>query len=71
MTAGMAGVACAVFPLPLTMALLLGLMGGQPDLLPVIVIGAVIGFLVSKALTPLLPKRKAKSGGASDESQTT
>lgn len=70
-TAGMAGVACAVFPLPLTMALLLGLMGGQPDLLPVIVIGAVIGFLVSKALTPLLPKRKAKSGGDSKVSQTT
>src|SRR6266480_893548 len=58
-TAGMAGVACAGFPIPLTIALLLGLMGGQPDLLPVIVIGAVIGFLVSKALTPLLPKRRA------------
>jgi H+/Cl- antiporter ClcA len=70
-TAGMAGVACAVFPLPLTMALLLGLMGGQPDLLPVIVIGAVIGFLLSKALTPLLPKRSAQSAGGSDESQTT
>jgi H+/Cl- antiporter ClcA len=69
-TAGMAGVACAVFPLPVTVALLLGLMGGQPDLLPVIVIGAVIGFLVSKALTPLLPKRSAQSG-RSDESQTT
>jgi H+/Cl- antiporter ClcA len=69
-TAGMAGVACAVFPLPLTMALLLGLMGGQSDLLPAIVIGAVIGFLLSKALTPLLPKRSAQSGG-SNESQTT
>lgn len=69
-TAGMAGVACAVFPLPLTVALLLGLLGGQPDLLPVIVIGAVIGFLVSKALPHLLPKRSAQSGG-SDESQTT
>jgi H+/Cl- antiporter ClcA len=56
-TAGMAGVACAVFPLPLTIALLLGLLGGQTDLLPVIVIGAVTGFIVSKALTPLLPKR--------------
>jgi hypothetical protein len=44
---------------------------GQPDLMPVIVIGAVIGFLVSKALTPLLPKRKAKSGGGSKEPQTT
>ncbi len=60
-TAGMAGVACAVFPLPLTMIFLLGVMGGQTDLLPGIAIGAVIGLLVSKALTPLLPKRKAKS----------
>jgi H+/Cl- antiporter ClcA len=59
-TAGMAGVASAVFPMPLTMILLLGLMGGQTDLLPIIVIGAVIGFLVSKALTPLLPKRGAQ-----------
>ena len=56
-TAGMAGVACAAFPLPLTITLLLGLMGGQIDLLPVIAIGAVTGFIVSKALTPLLPKR--------------
>lgn len=56
-TAAMAGVACAAFPLPLTITLLLGLLGGQPDLLPVIAIGAVIGFIVSKALTPLLPKR--------------
>jgi H+/Cl- antiporter ClcA len=70
-TVGMAGVASAVFPIPLTMTLFLGLLGGQPDLLPVIAIGAVIGFLVSKALTPLLPKRKAKSGGGSKESQTT
>ena len=69
-TAGMAGVACAIFPLPLTMILLLGLLGGQPDLMPVIVIGAVIGFLISKALTPLLPKRKARSEGGSKESQT-
>jgi len=69
-TAGMAGVACAVFPLPLTVVLVLGLMGGQPDLLPGIVIGAVIGFLVSKALTPLLPKRSSQSGGG-DESKTT
>jgi H+/Cl- antiporter ClcA len=57
-TAGMAGVACAILPLPLTVTLLLGLMGGQLDLLPVIVIGAVTGLLVSKALTPLLPKPK-------------
>jgi H+/Cl- antiporter ClcA len=68
-TAGMAGVACAVFPLPLTIALLLGLMGGQPDLLPAIVIGAVIGFLVSKALTPLLPKPPVQSA-CNGESQT-
>jgi H+/Cl- antiporter ClcA len=67
-TAGMASVACAAFPLPLTVALLLGLLGGQPDLLPVIVIGAVIGFLVSKALTPLLPKPRTQSAG-SGESQ--
>ncbi len=58
-TAAMAGVACAGFPIPLTIALLLGLLGGQLDLLPVIVIGAVTGFLVSKALTPLLPKQKS------------
>ena len=45
-TVGMAGLACVVFPLPLTIALLLGLLGGQTDLLPVIVIGAVIGFIV-------------------------
>ena len=63
----MAGVACAGFPIPLTVALLLGLLGGQTDLLPVIAIGAVTGFLVSKALTPLLPKRapSASSGEAS------
>jgi H+/Cl- antiporter ClcA len=72
-TAGMAGVASAVFPMPLTMILLLGLMGGQTDLLPIIVIGAVIGFLVSKALTRLLPKRGAQSGSGSggNKSQTT
>jgi hypothetical protein len=50
----------------LTVALLLGLLGGQPDLLPVIVIGAVTGFLVSKALTPLLPKRRAPSSGSGE-----
>ena len=55
-TAGMAGLASAVFPIPLTVALLLGIMGGQPDLLPVITIGAVIGFLTAKGLAPLLPK---------------
>ena len=60
--AGMAGAACAFFPIPLTLALLLGLFGGQTDLIPVIVIGAVIGFIVSKALTPLLPKPRPQSG---------
>jgi H+/Cl- antiporter ClcA len=72
-TAGMAGVASAIFPMPLTMILLLGFMGGQTDLLPIIVIGAIIGFLVSKALTPLLPKRGAQSGSGSggNKSQTT
>jgi H+/Cl- antiporter ClcA len=68
-TAGMAGVASAAFPMPLTMILLLGFMGGQTDLLPIIVIGAVIGFLVSKVLTPLLPKRGTQSGDG-DKSQT-
>jgi len=69
-SAGMAGLACAGFPIPLTVALLLGLLGGQPDLLPVIAIGAVTGFLVSKALTPLLPKRRSQSAGGG-EAQTT
>ncbi len=63
-TAGMAGVTCAVFPLPLTISLLLGLLGGQTDLLPVIVIGAVTGFVVSKALTPLLSKRGLQSASS-------
>jgi H+/Cl- antiporter ClcA len=58
-TAGMAGVACAVLPLPLTISLLLGLLGGQTDLLPVIVIGAVTGFIVSKVISPRLPKHGA------------
>ena len=62
-TVGMAAVACAVFPLPLTVALLLGFMGGQTDLLPVIVIGAVTGFLISKAITPLLPKPHSEPTG--------
>jgi len=65
--AGMAGVACAAFPLPLTITLLLGLMGGQTDLLPVIAIGAVTGFVVSKALTPLLPKQGKQSAGSSND----
>lgn len=62
-TAGMAAVACAAFPHPLTIALLLGFLGGQTDLLPVIVIGAVTGFILSKALTPLLPKRGMQAKG--------
>ena len=68
-TAAMAGVACAILPLPLTVTLLLGLLGGQPDLLPVIVIGAVTGFLVSKVLTPLLPKQKSAQSTDSDEAK--
>ena len=59
--AGMAGVACAFLPLPLSLALLLGLFGGQTDLIPVIVIGAVTGFVMSKAFTPLLPKPRPQS----------
>jgi H+/Cl- antiporter ClcA len=55
-SAGMAGVAAGGFPIPLTLALLLGLMGGQLDLLPVVTLGAVVGFLVARALKPLLPK---------------
>ena len=43
--------------MPLTTALLLGLFGGQTDLIPVIVIGTVTGFILSKALTPLVQKR--------------
>ena len=60
--AGMAGAACAFFPIPLTLALLLGLFGGQTDLIPVIVIGAVTGFIVSKAVAPLLPKPRPQLG---------
>ena len=60
--AGMAGVACTFLPIPLSVALLLGLFGGQTDLIPVIVIGAVTGFMISKALTPLLPKPGPQPG---------
>ncbi len=71
-TVGMAAVACAVFPLPLTIALLLGFMGGQTDLLPVIVIGAVIGFVISKTITPLLPKPHSQpTGNEEDKQQAT
>jgi H+/Cl- antiporter ClcA len=69
-TTGMAAVTCAVFPLPLTISLLLGLLGGQTDLLPMIVIGAVIGFIISKAITPYLPKPRTKSAN-DHESQAT
>ena len=62
-TVGMAGLACAFFPLPLTITLLLGLMEGQTDLLPGIAIGAVIGFIISKVITPLLPKPHSQSTG--------
>jgi H+/Cl- antiporter ClcA len=65
----MAGVACAAFPLPLTITLMLGFMGGQTDLLPVVAIGAVTGFILSKALTPLLPKQgKEQPGNKNDKS---
>ena len=47
-------------PASLTMALLLGLMGGQPELLPVIVIGAVIGFLVSSTNAPTSKARQSQ-----------
>ncbi len=55
-TTGMADLASAVFPIPLTVAILLGFLGGQIDLTPTITIGAVIGFLTARALAPLLPK---------------
>jgi H+/Cl- antiporter ClcA len=65
--AGMAGAACAFLPLPLTMALLLGFFGGQTDLIPVIVIGAVTGFIISKAFTPLIQKRTAQPASSSKQ----
>src|SRR5215469_3866753 len=60
-TAGMAGVTAAAFPIPLTVTLMLGMLGGQPDLTPAIAIGAVTGFVVSKALAPYLPKPRPTS----------
>jgi hypothetical protein len=42
-------------------------MGGQTDLLPVVAIGAVTGILVSRALTPLLPKQGKQSAGSSND----
>jgi len=68
-TAGMADVACAILPLPLKVTLLLGLLGGQLDLLPMIVIGAVTGFLVSKVLTPLLAKQKSAQTTDSEDAE--
>jgi H+/Cl- antiporter ClcA len=65
--AGMAGAACAFLPLPLTMALLLGFFGGQTDLVPVIVIGAVTGFVISKAFTPLLQKHTAQPASSTKQ----
>jgi H+/Cl- antiporter ClcA len=61
--AGMAGATCALLPLPLTIALLLGFFGGQTDLIPVIVIGAVTGYVISKAVTPLLQKHSSHPAG--------
>jgi H+/Cl- antiporter ClcA len=69
-TAGMAGVTCAIFPIPLTIILVLGLLGGQPDLLPEIVIGAVTGLIISKALTPYLPKRGVQSPARGGKSRS-
>jgi H+/Cl- antiporter ClcA len=59
-TAGMAGVTAAAFPIPLSVTLMLGMLGGQPDLTPAIAIGAVTGYVVSKALSPYLPKPHAQ-----------
>jgi H+/Cl- antiporter ClcA len=69
-TTAMAGVTCAGFPIPLTVAMLLGIFGGQIDLLPTIVLGAVVGFLIAKALEPLLPKPKQAAQPSSDEATT-
>ena len=65
--AGMAGAACAFLPLPLTMAMLLGFFGGQTDLIPVIVIGAVTGFIISKAFTPFFQKHTAQPASNSKQ----
>ena len=40
---------------------MLGMLGEQPDLTPAIAIGAVTGYVVSKALNPYLPKPHAQS----------
>jgi H+/Cl- antiporter ClcA len=65
--AGMAGAACAFLPLPLTIALLLGLFGGRTDLIPVVVIGAVTGFIISKEFTPLLQKHTGQPASSSKQ----
>lgn len=49
------------FSFQLTISLLPGLLGRQTDLLPVTGIGTVTGLIISKALTPLLPKRGIQS----------
>ena len=65
----MAGVACAVLPLPLTITLLLGLLGGQTDLLPVIAIGAITGFHSVKGTHSTTSKTgQAISGSNNDKS---
>jgi H+/Cl- antiporter ClcA len=70
--AAMAGTLSAVAPMPLTIALLLGLLGGQADLTPMITIGAIIGFLTGKALTSLLPKPRSTTHEAgSDDTHHT
>ena len=70
-TTAMAGVTSAGFPIPLTVAMLLGIFGGQLDLLPTIVLGAVVGFLTAKAFEPLLPKPKPAASPRSGEATTT
>lgn len=69
-TAAMAGVASSFFPIPITMILFVGLMGGHIDLLPTTAMGAFTGFVVSKALTPYLPKRGNQSAGSGGKSHS-
>ena len=71
LTAAMAAIPSALFPLPFSMILLIGLMGGQPDLLPVIGMGGIFGFVTAKALAPLLPKRRAPAASGTGEATTT
>ena len=71
LTATMAAIPSALFPLPFSMILLIGLMGGQPDLLPVIGMGGIFGFVTAKALAPMLPKRRAPAASGTGEATTT